>query len=165
MTNIAIAFSDWPDDTVKYGTINVYLSGCALNCHNCHNSSMQKYEPVNVSMLYEEVLHYMDTTPIRHIILSGGDPLYKHNRAITIELLSLLSDYPVMIYTGEDSTIFDSWHDIKCSYIKCGRYIEELKQQSGHFGNEFRLASTNQILLCGKSYKQLSVNGVYRKEA
>ena len=111
-----------------------------------------------------EIYFKLENTPIEHIIFSGGDPLSIKNRELVKNLIKELKEkYKIMVYSGNSKEVVKELGIEGCMYFKCGNYIPSLKQQSGHFGNEFRLASTNQEIIDGKTFEVLSKFGIFVK--
>lgn len=161
-------FLDWPDDTATYGAHIIYLPGCDFHCKGCHNKELKKPVDWSSFTLVDNLEHLYHNSPIRHVILSGGDPLSKSNISgvkYLVTALFLLTDYKITIYTGHNPDQIPSWVLHECtnvSYVKCGQYVESLKQESGHNGNQFILASKNQVLIDGQGIV-LSHDGIYNK--
>jgi organic radical activating enzyme len=154
-----ITFQDWPDDKAVYGSYIHYMSGCDFSCKGCHNNELQKHTD-------NEFRYYALKPPVKHIVLSGGDPLAKGNKIVTAHIVKNLLHYgyAVTIYTGNNieatKKIIKEYSLEGVSYFKCGQWDETLKQESGHRGGKFYLASTNQTLISGNG-TILSTNGVY----
>ena len=156
--SIGISFSDWADDSAKFGSLIVYINGCDNNCKGCHNLKLKER---NSEIYFEDKL---ENTPIEHINFSGGDPLSIKNRELVKNLIKELKEkYKIMVYSGNSKEVVKELGIEGCMYYKCGNYIPSLKQQSGHFGNEFRLASTNQEIIDGKTFEVLSKFGIFVK--
>ena len=117
------------DDTASF---TIWFSGCNLRCKNCHNRTLwdknygRKYSVDSVKKI---VLATCNKLNIKSVVLLGGEPLQQD----TEELLSLCQSIKeagikIWLYTGYDFD--DIPQDIlDCVYtIKCGRYIDKLKQ-------------------------------------
>jgi organic radical activating enzyme len=164
---IAHTFQDWPDDTAKYGAHIVYLPGCSFHCYGCHNLPLKKYQNWSAFQLADALERLYNAMPVRHVILSGGDPFFYANEAGTeyiVTALGILTNYVFTVYTGTKQGSIPTWVSKKknIQYIKCGQYIKKLQQKSGHRDGKFYLASTNQVLIDGKG-AILSHGGVYNK--
>lgn len=163
--SIGISFSDWADDSAKYGSLIVYINGCDNNCKGCHNLKLkERNSEIYFEDILTEIYFKLENTPIEHIIFSGGDPLSIKNRELVKNLIKELKEkYKIMVYSGNSKEVVKELGIEGCMYFKCGNYIPSLKQQSGHFGNEFRLASTNQEIIDGKTFEVLSKFGIFVK--
>ena len=163
--SIGISFSDWADDSAKFGSLIVYINGCDNNCKGCHNLKLkERSSEIFFEDILTEIYFKLENTPIEHIIFSGGDPLSIKNRELVKNLIKELKEkYKIMVYSGNSKEVVKELGIEGCMYFKCGNYIPSLKQQSGHFGNEFRLASTNQEIIDGKTFEVLSKFGIFVK--
>lgn len=162
---ISLSFVDWPDDQAVYGTFIIFLPGCDNLCEGCHNLRLKEHTPYDEASLLVDLADKLRTNPVRHLVISGGDPLSVDNIKTTITLLDLFPGVAKTVYTGHGiQKVSSSGVQGKCQYIKSGPFVKSLAQTSGHFGNEFRLASTNQQILDGDSLEILSSNGIFHKQ-
>lgn len=110
----------------------VWFSGCNLKCKNCHNRKLwnkeygNKYKVESVVKIIRATCNKLD---IKSVVLLGGEPLQQDKQ----ELLSLCQSLSeaglkIWLYTGYELEDIDK-EILKYIYtIKCGRYIDELKQ-------------------------------------
>ena len=159
-------FSDFP--TVDDLAVIVYFQGCDHNCPNCQNKELQvcnKENAKSVKETYNLITDYCKRANTNKIVLSGGDPFYTENREETMFLISYLENenYEVCVYTGYELNDIETFYILdthlhSCpTYLKCGRYIETLKEKEwGKTDEAFKLATTNQ-----KFYKW--INGKYQQ--
>jgi organic radical activating enzyme len=160
-------FTDYPDSSKI--CISVFLPGCDLNCDDCHNESIKDHDYHDESYEYAEDYHGMVNSIISYAIrnrtnniaIMGGDPFHKSNKHITENVSKLLinCNYNVMIYTGYSIHKVKSF-DLDFTYLKCGMYDKNLKQESKLTDTQFILASKNQEIY-NSEYVLVSKDGVY----
>lgn len=146
INNITGSFLDYPspDDMC----VSIYMAGCEGICKNCQNKDLQDVNN-GVETELEELINNLPLFCKKYltnkICLLGGDPLYKHNREFTKELLArTCSKYDYCVYTGYSISNVKEWGITGFKYIKCGRYTPELSRQSLKTNDYFQLASSNQ---------------------
>ena len=167
-------FSDYPtpDDIA----VIVYFQGCEHNCKNCQNKELQICEDKNAKTLeetYNLILNYCKRAATDKIVLSGGDPFYNKNKEQLKDMLSLISilessNFQVCVYTGysiEDiKRLYKEYSSfIKPTYVKCGVYIEELRDPNmGKNDDSFILATKNQAFFkkINNKFSQISQSNV-----
>ena len=118
-------------DGVRYV---IFVQGCKHHCKGCQNQwswDMDGGEDILVEMIAEDVRkHRM----IDGITLSGGDPFYQQDECV--ELLKLLPEYNVWIYTGFDyDQIVDTELAKMADVIVDGPFIEELRCEGKMYGS------------------------------
>lgn len=109
-------------DGYGYRTV-VFLQGCNLHCHGCHNKStwdIEKGIAMEVSKL-AQILR--DKSVNKKVTISGGEPLLQ--KEALIALLEELKDFDLCLYTGHE--IEDVPEEVLkyLKYIKVGRFIQE----------------------------------------
>jgi anaerobic ribonucleoside-triphosphate reductase activating protein len=148
--------------------IVLYFMGCEHNCFNCHNPNFQSYfnkydlwKDFTIEQLNESLHEKSIKEQTNKIVFSGGDPLYIRNRSEIKEFLTKNKKYDICIYTGYEITKIIEW-DIKgAKYYKCGKYIDNQKDNhSGKNNDQFVLASYNQRLY-DESYEEISIGNYY----
>lgn len=169
-TNIVVPFThsflDYPDK-VKHAVI-IYFTGCEHNCKDCHNLELQKFiksdDPqINVMTFDVEMFFRYLEVQRNHfrtnsVVLSGGDPLSKNNINFVREILKN-EYYNFCIFTGHDIRYVQE-NDIKgFEFIKTGKYIKSLKQQSSKNDNYYLLASKNQEIY-NKKFELITKAGI-----
>lgn len=132
--------------------LEIYVAGCSGNphCKNCHNPESWDYDSGTdykkvLASIYDKMFHF--STMIDKFYILGGEPLDQNKE----ELISLLSELknihkkPIWLFTRYEINEIDK--DVKelCSYIKCGRYVEELKTNHNMYG--VTLSSSNQYII------------------
>ena len=161
-----ISFLDYPSP--EGWAVMLYIPGCEHNCKNCHSPDLQdfnySYNIKNFNM--DELIREIRLTCLRNntdkIVLTGGDPLHPKHLQNVKYLLELLYKYKfkICIYTGYDINYIKE-QDIKYfEFIKCGKYIENLKQKSEKTDNKFTLASKNQKIY-NTQLQELTIDGIY----
>ena len=118
-------------DGVRYV---IFVQGCKHHCKGCQNQwswDMGGGTDIPVDMISEDVRkHRM----IDGITLSGGDPFYQHDECV--ELLKLLPEYNVWIYTGfEYEEIADTVLAQMADVIVDGPFLEELRCEGKMYGS------------------------------
>ena len=167
ITSMKHSFADWPDRSAKFGSLVLFFQGCDYSCSGCQNPSLRPHsnEETDCNLLLEEIDFVGRKLPSKrygHIVLTGGDPLSKKNRDSTIPFIWLLRDagYRVAIYTGSPLRVVETMLPLPCDYVKCEPFIPTKRQNSGHIGGCFYLASTNQIIIDGNG-NVLTTDGKY----
>ena len=118
-------------DGVRYV---IFVQGCKHHCKGCQNQwswDMDGGTDIPVEMIAEDVRkHRM----IDGITLSGGDPFYQQDECV--ELLKLLPEYNVWIYTGfEYEQIADTELAKMSDVIVDGPFVEELRCEGKMYGS------------------------------
>ena len=112
----------------------IFVQGCKHHCKGCQNQwswDMDGGTDIPVEMIAEDVRkHRM----IDGITLSGGDPFYQQDECV--ELLKLLQEYNVWIYTGfVYEEIADTALAKMSDVIVDGPFIEELRCEGKMYGS------------------------------
>lgn len=146
------------DDTNSQGfSLTIFFSQCPHMCEGCQNPStwrdnntgkdFTKEVQDNIIKHIKENEQYYDA-----LVFSGGDPMYHVNIINTLEFAkSFKTKFPnkdIWLYTGYT---FEQINEDKqkiellniCDYIKCGRYIQELKTID-NIQYSIRIATSNQ---------------------
>ena len=118
-------------DGVRYV---IFVQGCKHHCKGCQNQwswDMDGGTDIPVEMIAEDVRkHRM----IDGITLSGGDPFYQQDECV--ELIKLLPEYNVWIYTGFDYEDIAGTELAKMAdVIVDGPFIEELRCDGKMYGS------------------------------
>jgi len=163
---ITSTFLDYPDNESL--AVIIYIMGCDNGCKNCHNP---EFQDINYNIgTKNESYYYIAYNIIKNcsffktnkIVLSGGDCLYEKNVEITKKLIKELNFHipylDICIYTGKDINYVKKLDLPKINYIKCGKYIEELKQEVIKNDDFIQFASSNQELY-DSEYNLLSKSG------
>ena len=158
-------FLDYPDNESISALIR--LIGCDHNCNKCQNPQLRDYnyqdgKEFSPEEIIPEFHSLCDRLETNKIVLSGGDPLSKHNIEWTKTLLDLSSkNFDYCIYTGYDI----DWiveHDIKgFKFIKTGIYVSSLSKVPVKTNDFMRLASMNQCLY-NSDLELLTIDGILR---
>lgn len=168
LSNIAHTFGDWPDDRAVFGALTLYFAGCDFACEGCHNSQLKTKPAGAPALAPSEVLALVEARrtdfpdQVLYVVLSGGDPFSTNNAPETLELLAGLQGAAARVtaYTGLDRRSVERLAPEPLDYIKCGRFDVTQRQESGHRGGAFYLASANQVLLNHRR-EVISQNGIY----
>jgi anaerobic ribonucleoside-triphosphate reductase activating protein len=102
----------------------VYLQGCERRCQGCHNPST--WDPNAGETMEVDVLarFLKENAENSRITISGGEPLLQSEALL--ELLSYLNGFDVTLYTSYELEEVPESLLNHLSYIKVGRFIEEL---------------------------------------
>ena len=156
MFNIETTFTDYPDN-VSLAVI-FYMNGCEHNCLNCQNKELQQPKEYSVKII-DKIIDYCNRNRTNKIVLSGGDPLYKTNIDLTNKMIDIYkNNYDICIYTGYDIKYVKKVLHLGFKFIKSGKYIKNLKQQSIKTEEYLQLASKNQNFY-NDCFIQISKNG------
>jgi anaerobic ribonucleoside-triphosphate reductase activating protein len=135
--------------TLSQKSLDIYTAGCnAPHCKGCHNPETWNFnQGVEWSddILYKikiKTRNFCDI--INNIMIFGGEPL---DNPVN-ELVRFLDDLntlnlDIWIFTRREFEEIPDWVKERCSYIKCGRYIEE-KRVDNYFQYGIKLATSNQ---------------------
>lgn len=133
-------------------SLDIYVSGCcgSPHCEDCHNPESWNF---NLGTPYTEeyfrnirnkVTNF--NSMIDNIMIFGGEP----NDQNKDELLHFLIDLKTLnkkiwLFTRYDLKDIPNFEYALCDYIKCGRYIPQLKTNENiKYG--IKLATSNQII-------------------
>jgi anaerobic ribonucleoside-triphosphate reductase activating protein len=117
--------------TLKYGSYEIYVSGCHGKCVNCHNPELHDF---NLGTPYKAWIPKIKgrlksfSELIDWVWVLGGEPLMQDIEEL-IDLLKELKSLnkPIMLFTGFDYDYVPKEIIALCDYIKCGAYVEELR--------------------------------------
>jgi len=136
--------------TLEYNSLDIYLAGCrgknGIHCKNCHNPESWCFDQ---GMNYELYLNKIKEknsdfdSLIKNIMIFGGEPLDQDYKELEIFLNSIKEiDKDIWLFTRKPINEVPNFVKEICSYIKCGAYIEELKEENVQYG--ITLATSNQ---------------------
>lgn len=113
----------------------VFLQGCAHRCPGCQNPDTWDFNGGHFCTAKEIANRYMRHAHLLNgITLSGGDPFYQQE--VCVELLRLLPDVNVWIYTGfEYDEIKNTELAKRADVLVTGPYIEELRCEGRMYGS------------------------------
>lgn len=119
-----------PGDTTA--SMTIWFSGCSFRCKNCYNRKLwdskfgSKHGAEAVAKIVKASCNKLGT---KSVVLLGGEPLQQDKQ----ELLSLCrllngAGLKIWLYTGYEFDDVDK-DILEFIYtIKCGRYVDELRQ-------------------------------------
>jgi organic radical activating enzyme len=154
MVNVKYPFEctwiDYPDN--ENLAIIIYFMGCEQSCLNCHNTEFKNPKHnkntryLDFKSFTEEIEYHSTLYQTNKIVFTGGDPLSSYNMEFVKGYLKVAPVYNkhICIYTSYDISYVRSNNVSGFKFIKCGKYIEELKQKSYKTDELFQLASSNQ---------------------
>lgn len=134
--------------TLKYRSLDIYISGCKTKCDGCHNPESWNFnqgDEYNQSIFNKIEEHInLSGSLIKNIMIFGGEPL-DNNHDDLFELLSDLKVFNKEIWLFTSKELNEVPNSIKelCSYIKIGKYNKNLSCENNmQFG--INLATSNQ---------------------
>ena len=115
----------------------VFLQGCIHHCKGCHNPEtwpLDGGEEIDVRQIAEDFKVRNRRGMYDGITLSGGEPFIQ--QAACIDLLKLLPDVNVWIYTGYDyEQIMDAPLAKYANTLVTGPFVAELKVEGEMYGS------------------------------
>lgn len=126
-------------DGVGYRTV-LFLQGCDLHCKGCQNQSswdISRGVKTDVAELARDLRARCFN---KELTISGGEPLMQ--KEALLELINLLDDFDLCLYTGHDVSEVPKEILAKLHYLKYGPYVEELRTTMKPF-----VGSSNQVFL------------------
>ena len=124
-------------DGIGYRTV-LFLQGCDLHCSGCHNQEAWDISK-GLRLTVAELADALRKKCInKELTISGGEPLMQANAVY--ELITLLSDFDICLYTGPDISEVPQKLLDKIHYLKYGPYVEKLKTTTMPF-----IGSSNQV--------------------
>lgn len=137
--------------SIETKSLDIYLAGClGPHCTNCHNPESWDF---NQGTDWREWIPKINAklsefeTLIENVMVIGGEPLDQELNSLRdfcLELNYMVWD-DLWFFTGYDAIRVPDFVKKHFNYIKCGRYIEELKTEDNtQYG--IKLASSNQII-------------------
>lgn len=159
-SDIQATWLDYPDTTNI--AIEIFMIGCRHNCPSCSNPKLQSVDTPTKTFeeLYGKIQKALDKYRTNKIVLVGGEPLLQENNNHIFVKQLLEKDHEVIIYTGYSMKYVKNLNLIGFTFLKCGKYIEKLKQESFKTEELMQFASSNQKLY-DNNFNLLSTNGQY----
>ena len=157
-------FLDYPDDESL--ALSIYFLGCDNGCIDCSNpqfidSNYEKGEHTELDIFIDRVKLSSKKSNTNKLVFLGVDSLSIENISKTQEILNnLYNEFDICIYTGHNIDHVLKYSITKFNYLKCGRYINELKQESIKTDIYLKFASSNQKLY-DHQFNLLSENAIY----
>lgn len=136
--------------TLKTKSLELYLAGCSgqPKCKNCHNPVLWDFnigEKFDNIYFNKEILNkYKEFKPlIKNVMIFGGEPLDQNFMELELLLIKLTElSIPIWLFTRYSIDEVPLFVKQYCEYIKCGRYIPELKGEFEYYG--IILSTSNQ---------------------
>jgi anaerobic ribonucleoside-triphosphate reductase activating protein len=112
----------------------LYVQGCEQRCEGCHNPSTWDKDKGKIVDV-EEIADQLNKNCInKKITISGGEPLLQ--REAVVELVRLLPDFNIVLYTGLSIEAVPRELLAKVDYLKVGRFhIEERTTVDPYIGS------------------------------
>lgn len=114
-------------------SMTIWFSGCNFRCKNCYNRKLwnteygHKYDATSVARIVRAECNKLH---IKSVVLLGGEPLQQDEQEL-LSLCRLLKEagLKIWLYTGYEFSQFEGLQIANyIDMVKCGKYIEELKQ-------------------------------------
>lgn len=140
-------------------TFTIWFAGCTHGCKGCQNKELwdfNKGEYFGANELFDLIVKETEKTKIRTVTLLGGEPLQQNDIAGLVVLCKRLwcADYKIWLYTGYEFKDIPKIFLRYVDYIKCGKYIEELRANEGSFP-----ITTNQMVYSkAGDWKPITIN-------
>lgn len=139
-------------------TFTVWFAGCTHGCKGCQNEELWDKNSgryYNVYELFGLIVGETQKAKIHTVTLLGGEPL-QQNLDDLILLCRLLDNIgmTIWLYTGYD------FEDVPfkilryIDYIKCGRYVEELRAKEG----SFPITTNQRVYSKAGGWKPITIN-------
>jgi len=141
------SFLDYPTND---HCISIYFTGCDHNCDGCQNLDLQdpNYNIWTKEMPVKDILDKLTFEHRRHrtkkVSLLGGDPLFHTNIDVTRKLLKINETFEFCLYTGYSKEYVIKNNIKGFTFLKTGKYFQDLSQLSEKNDKYFQLSSTNQ---------------------
>lgn len=118
-------------DTMAF---TIWFSGCHFRCKGCHNKQLWYVDSgsvYEVNDLIQIITHETGKYGVNDIVFLGGEPL-DQDKSELLKLCIAMNDIGknIWLYTGYDFDDIPIVIRDLCYTIKCGRYIEELRDES-----------------------------------
>jgi anaerobic ribonucleoside-triphosphate reductase activating protein len=138
--------------TLENKSLDIYVAGCSgsPHCEGCHNPESwnfnqgEKYDYEYFNKLKEKINSFSNM--IENIMIFGGEPLDQNHDEL-IHMLFDLKSFNKKLWLFTRYELEEIPLEIKelCNYIKCGRYIPDLKIDNNiQYG--IKLATSNQTI-------------------
>lgn len=117
----------------KTASFTIWFSGCDMRCKNCQNPALWDRNKGHIYTA-ESVADIVCTTcnelNIGSVVLLGGEPLQQDIRELLFVCQRFYeANLKIWLYTGYEFNEIPMELLPYLNVVKCGRYIEELKQE------------------------------------
>lgn len=139
-------------------TFTVWFAGCTHGCKGCQNKVLwdkNNGEYFSAGELYDLIVRETRKTNIRVVTLLGGEPLQQDIKELRL-LCQLLNrnGFKIWLYTGYDFSEVSESILRYIDYIKCGKYIEELKVEGS-----FPITTNQKVYSKAGGWKPINIKG------
>jgi len=101
----------------------LFVQGCKQRCESCHNPSTWEIDAgISISVI-ELAADIRNKSKNKKLTISGGEPLLQV--PAVLELIKLLHDFNIVLYTGYDFKDVPSELLFHLDYIKVGKYEKD----------------------------------------
>lgn len=139
--------------TLKYKSFEIVVSGCkgenGIYCKECHSQSTWDFK---IGKPYQEWIENIlnkinrNSNMIDWIWIYGGEPNDNNLEELKDMLLKLKNiKKPILLFTRFSLDKIPQFEKEICDFIKCGKYIPELKTEN-NICYGIKLATSNQII-------------------
>ena len=126
-------------DGPGYRTV-LFLQGCNLRCHNCHNKSTWQISKGKKVEIHELATFLREKCANKKLTISGGEPLLQVYSLIAF--CKLLPDFNICLYTGHVLSDIPQELLTLLNYVKVGPFMNEFKTTTKPY-----VGSTNQEMI------------------
>jgi len=126
--------------------LEIYFSGCYQLCEDCHNPELQDFNLGTSQELWIEKISDKISefdSVIKNIWLLGGEPLDNNHFDILNFISKLPNNKEIWLFTSYSFDGVPQKFKDACNYIKCGKYVKELKTDKNVWYG-VNLATSNQ---------------------
>jgi anaerobic ribonucleoside-triphosphate reductase activating protein len=121
----------------------LYVQGCNQRCDGCHNPKTWDIKQGKSVLVMDLAQDIRSKSPTKNLTISGGEPLLQV--AAVLELVKLLEDFNIALYTGLNlEDVPDELLD-NLDYVKVGKY-----EQNKRCTTENYIGSLNQCFMRGR---------------
>ena len=126
------------------GALAVFIrfQGCNLRCKWCDTQYSWEKEPQTEYLTADEIFDYIKATGVKHITLTGGEPLLQPKIGNLLELIAKEKEYLVHIETNGSVNIETFKKAYPSEHI---RYIVDYKLPDSGMENKMSLENLNYV--------------------
>lgn len=131
---------------LKNRALEIYFSGCKQGCKGCHNPELKNFSLGSshnkwLKQIFYKVKEF--NSLIDNVWILGGEPLDNDLWDVWEVILNIPDKKDIWLFTSYELDQVPVMYKIWCKYIKCGKYIEELRVDNNiQYG--VKLATSNQ---------------------
>ena len=116
----------------KTASFTIWFSGCNFKCKNCYNDILwdkNKGHIYDGEFIADVVCNMCNQLGVQSVVLLGGEPLQQDRQELLLICKRFYEAHlKIWLYTGYELNEIPDEILQYVSMVKCGRYIDELKQ-------------------------------------